>query len=710
MAAVEIETPRTRVTSTYHGVEVTEDYRWLEDAASPEVRAWTAAQNARSRELLDALPAHEAVRRRVEEIVKADSVSWGRLSFDETYEGPQRAGSAYLVLKREPPRQQPFLVALASLDDVSGARVVVDPNAIDASGATTIDWFAPSPDGRLVAVSLSAHGSEEGTLHIFEVASGAQVDVIVPRVNMGTTGGSLAWAGDSSAFWYTRGPAPGERADEDSEFFQEVWRHAIGEPLERDRPNGPGDVAVPRIVEHELTASADGRWLMDRAQVGDSGRWQVFVRPQRDGDWWQVADIPDACVSAVFGGDSVYLLARAGAPRGRVLRLPLAAGATVAQAECVVPASDVTIESIAVAGSRLWLLDMEGGPSGLRVCDADGRNPVRVDVPPVSAIESLGALDADEVAYVVQSFTRPRVWWRGGGDGRPRPTALADECAFDLAAFDVRREHATSADGTQVPMTIVSPPGAPRDGSAPALLTAYGGFGVSLKPRFDAVHLLWLERGGVLAVANLRGGGEFGEEWHHAGRLTGKQNVFDDFAACARHLVASGVTSAGRLALMGGSNGGLLMCATLTQHPELARVVVALVPVTDMLRAELHPNGAFVSGELGTVADRAQFEAMRAYSPYHNVQDGIAYPATLLTGGENDPRVDAYHPKKMAARLQAATSGAEPILLRVAEGGHGLSSSLDEDVAELADIYAFVFDRVGVDARRPPALAWLGGG
>jgi prolyl oligopeptidase len=642
------------------------------------------------------------VRRRVEEIVKAGSVSWGRLSFDETYEGPQRAGAAYLVLKREPARQQPFLVALESLDDVSGARALVDPNAIDESGATTIDWFAPSPDGRLVAVSLSSHGTEEGTLHLFDVVSGAPVDVTIPRVNMGTTGGSLAWAGDSSAFWYTRGPAPGERPDEDTEFFQEVWRHAVGEPLERDRRDEPGPIADPRIVEHVLATSLDGRWLMDRAQRGDSGEWQVFIRPQGDHGWWQVADIPDACVGAVFGGDSLYLLSRAGAPRGRVLRLPLADGATAAQARCVVPTSDVTIESIAATGSRLWLLDIDGGPSGLRVCDAGGGGLARVDIAPVSAIESLGALDADDVAYVVQSFTHPRVWWRGGVEAPPRPTALADEASVDLSSYDVRREPATSADGTQVPMTIMSPPGALRDGSAPALLTAYGGFGVSLKPRFDATHLLWLERGGVLAVANLRGGGEYGEAWHHAGRLTAKQNVFDDFAACARHLVETGVTSTDRLALMGGSNGGLLMCATLTQHPDIARVVVALVPVTDMLRAELHPNGAFVAGELGTVEHREQFEAMRAYSPYHHVRDGIAYPATLLTGGENDPRVDAYHPKKMTARLQAATSADEPILLRVAEGGHGLSSSLDEDVAELADIYAFVFDRVGVDARRPP--------
>jgi len=695
-----IETPRIPVSATYHGVTVTEDYRWLEDAGSDATKAWTAAQNAQASAFLESRPSYDAVRRRAAELVKAESVAWGRGSYGETFEGPQRAGQVYFVLKREPPRQQPFLVALADLAAAGGARIVVDPNAIDDSGATTIDWFVPSPDGRLVAVSLSSHGTEDGTLHLFEADSGDLVDVKIPRVQGGTAGGSLAWTGDSSGFWYTRGPSAGERPDEELPFFQEVWHHAIGEPLGRDRPDQPGPLADPRIVEHFLGASPDGRWAIDQTQKGDGGEWQIFLRRQRGGDWWQVADIADKCSGAVFGGDALYLLSRAGSARGQVLRLPLGDGVTVAAADCVVPAGEVTIESIAATASRLWLVDIDGGPSGLRVCDGDGGDLSRIDLPPVSAIESLGA-QGDEVVYAVQSFTRPRVWWRAGDDAAPRPTALADETPFDLSSYEVRREFATSADGTRVPMSVLSAPGTPRDGSAPALLNGYGGFGISLKPRFDPTHLIWLEQGGVFAVANLRGGGEYGEEWHHAGRLAGKQHVFDDFAACARHLVDSGVTSRQRLAILGGSNGGLLMGAVLTQDPEIARAVVAAVPVMDMLRGELHPNGAFVATELGTVEDAEQFQALLAYSPYHNVEDGVSYPATLLTGGEFDPRVDAYHPKKMAARLQAATSGDEPILLRIQAGGHGIGSSLDEAVRELTDIYTFIFDRLGLEYRSP---------
>jgi prolyl oligopeptidase len=232
------------------------------------------------------------------------------------------------------------------------------------------------------------------------------------------------------------------------------------------------------------------------------------------------------------------------------------------------------------------------------------------------------------------------------------------------------------------------------------VLTGYGGYGISLKPAFNPSRLLWLEQGGVFAVAHVRGGGEYGEGWHHAGRLAAKQNVFDDFAACARFLVDSHLTTNERLAIMGGSNGGLLMGAVLTQHPSLSQAVVAMVPVMDVLRVELHPNGAFNVTEFGTVQDLELFRAMRAYSPYHNVEDGAAYPAVLLTAGEFDPRVDAYHAKKMAARLQAATSSGQPVLLRIAQGGHGLGNSLDQRVSELTDVYAFIFDRLGLDYQR----------
>jgi prolyl oligopeptidase len=279
----------------------------------------------------------------------------------------------------------------------------------------------------------------------------------------------------------------------------------------------------------------------------------------------------------------------------------------------------------------------------------------------------------------------------------PRGTALDTVTPLDLSGFEVRRVFATSDDGTRIPINLIARDGLLDAGPAPTLLTAYGGYGISLKPWFMPSRLLWLEQDAVFGVANIRGGGEYGEEWHHAGRLLTKQTCFDDFAACARHLVAAGVTTVERLAIRGGSNGGLLMGAVLTQHPDIARAVVVEVPVLDVLRVELHPNGAFNVTEFGTVEDPELFAAMYAYSPYHHVVDGTRYPAVLLTAGEFDPRVDAYHAKKMAARLQAATSSDDPILLRIEPGGHGLGHSLDQMVGLLTDLHAFVFARLGVE-------------
>ena len=695
-----IETPKAPVSSTYHGVMVTEDYRWLEDPASAQTRAWTMAQDRRTRGYLENLPCYGAVRRRAEEVLKAESVNFGAL---------RRAGPAYFALKRQPPKQQPFLVVFSDPDDPSGERVLVDPNEIDDTGSTTIDWYQPSPDGRLVAVSLSSRGTEDGTVHVYQTGSGELTGVTVPRVTGGTAGGSLAWAGDSSGFWYTRYPSPGERPGDDVDFYQEVWYHRLGDPLERDRRERPGVFADDRIAENSLDASPDGRWVMDRVQNGDGGQWQVFVRAQAGGDWWLVADTGDEVAYATFGPGALYLLSRSGAPRGSVLRLTLQPRASVAQAVEVVPEAGVTIEGpgagpnaeggLAVTDTRIWLLDMDGGWSSLRRFGLDGAPAGPAEVPPGSAVSGLIRLDGREVAYATESFTEPRSWWRASGDSAARRTALTARTSLNFSGIEVRRQFATSADGTRVPVTLVTPRDAPRDGTAPALLTGYGGYGISLKPWFNPGWLPWLEQGGVLAFAHIRGGGEYGEDWHRAGRLAAKQNVFDDFAACARFLVESRVTASERLAIMGGSNGGLLMGAALTQHPGLCRAVVAMVPVMDMLRVELHPNGAFNVTEFGTVADPELFRAMRAYSPYHNVQDGAAYPAVLLTAGEFDPRVDAYHAKKMTAPLQAATSSGQPVLLRLESGGHGLGNSLDQRVSELADVYAFLFDRLGIDCR-----------
>jgi prolyl oligopeptidase len=679
-----VATPRVPVTEVYHGIEVTEDYRWLEDAAAEETAAWTAAQAQRTRDHLDSLPFRSRIRARVAEVLAAGSTSYASLC---------AAGSTYFAAKHEASQQQPFLVALTDPDDTGTERVVVDPNRIDASGETAMDFFVPSPDGALVAVSLSEHGTEDGTLHVFDVATGATVGDPIPHVNL--MGGSVAWRGDGRAFWYTR------PADPDG-FHQQVWFRELDVPA--DRAELTGGFADDKLVEHVLSSSPDGHWVMDRAQRGDGGEWQIHLRSQDASDepakaWWQVADLADQCVLAVLGDDVLYLLSRAGSPRGRVVRLALSQGATVADAEEVVAESDVSICDLAATTATLWVVDIDGGPCQVRAFGLDGTPLPPVEVPPVSSIgpgfalsSQLPRLAPHRVAWSGESFTEPATWWVADDGAAPRRTALRTTSPVDLSGFAVTRELATSKDGTRIPITVVAAPGTPRDGSAPALLTAYGGYGINLVPRFSPEDLVWLEQGGVHAVANIRGGGEYGEDWHRAGSLANKQNCFDDFIACADHLVTTLTTSRDRLAIIGGSNGGLLMGAVTTQRPDLARAVVAAVPVMDSLRSETTTNGMFNTTEYGTVTDRDLFAVLLAYSPYHNVVDGVPYPAVLLTAGEFDPRVDAWHAKKMTARLQAASASEAPILLRMESGGHGFGQSRDHRVDLVTDYYAFLFD------------------
>jgi len=677
---------RRGVETTYHGVTVTDDYQWLEDGTSDATREWTRAQDAHARAYIGALPHRDAVRERASELLHASSVA---------YRSVQQSGSTHFAFKQQPPKQQPFVVTIDDLDDLATETVVVDPNEIDPTGRTAIEFFEPSPDGSLIAVSLAKDGSEDGVLHVYDVDSREVVGAPIPRVLFG----SVAWRADGAAFWYTRHPRPGERPDEDLDFYQEIWFHELDGSIDDDRRDLAGVFADDKIAQNFVKAAPDGRWVMDLAEKGDGGEWEIFVRPQRDGaDWTRVAGIDDKCVAAQFGwNDELWLLSLKDAPHGEILRLRLDDSQSVGDATRVVPPADATIEGFAVTRSRVWVADLVGGPSQVRVFDHDGRQVGTLPVLPVSAVSGLRRIGETEVIYANESFTQPRAWWRAD-ESTPEPsrTALESVCPVDFSDIEVVRETATSPDGTQVPLSVLQRRGTARDGSNPTLLYGYGGYGISIKPTFDPSRMLWLEQGGVYALANLRGGGEYGDEWHRAGALAKKQNVFDDMAACARHLIETGVCTSDQLALMGGSNGGLLMGAMVVQHPELASVVVALVPVLDMLRVELHPNGVYNVTEYGTVTDPELFRALHAYSPYHNVADGVAYPAVLLTAGEFDPRVDPYHAKKMAARLQAATASGEPVLLRIEAGGHGLTSSLDQRIEELTDVYTFIIDRLGM--------------
>ena len=692
-------TAKMPVTDEYHGVRVVDDYRWLENGGDPAVKVWTEAQNRHARAYLDALPERAGIEQRLTELFAKESPSYGGLV--------SRPGRLF-ALKFQPPKQQRLLVTLASAFDLGSEKVLLDPNELEPKGQVAMDWFVPSPDGKLVAVCLSKHGSEEGTLHFYNVETGAALPDRIARVQYPTGGGSAAWTPDGRAIFYTRYPRAGERPEADLNFFQQIYFHKLGTPESADVYSAGRD--FPRIAEIDLDIFRDGRWLVATVANGDGGEYAHYLRDLRDGDaaqWRQLTRFEDGVKRVAVGGDgkTLYLRSVKDAPRGKILRLPLDGRAALKDAEVIVPESEAVIEGLLPAASFLYVADLIGGPSRLRRFDLAGKNGRELSITANSGVGGLVALEDrpgdDRVLFSETSYTEPAAWYSydpaATGDDAVKKTALVKTSPVDFSDIESVREFAVSKDGVKIPLNILRRNGTKLDGTNPALLTGYGGYGMSLRPGFDFTQRLWFDRGGVIAIANLRGGGEYGEEWHLAGNLTRKQTVFDDFAACAGHLIARGYTRPEKLAVEGGSNGGLLMGAFLTQHPELARAVVAHVGIYDMLRVEVDPNGAFNVTEFGTVKDPAQFKALHAYSPYHHVSDGVKYPAVFFLAGENDGRVNPANSRKMTARLQAATASGHPVIVRLsAASGHGMGTALTERIAQKADVLAFLFDQLGM--------------
>ncbi len=623
-AAAPPATPKIPVTDTYHGVKVVDDYRWLENGANPRVEAWSEAQNARARKVLDAITGRKALAARIERLVSARPAS---------IDSPVvRGGKTFAVCSDPARKQQPWIVLLPSLVSTEGMRAVVDPNALDPSGHTAFDWFEPSPDGSRIAVSLSRGGSEEGTLHVFDVETGRETGDVIPLVQKGTAGGSAAFTADGKGLFYTRYPREGERPKEDHDFYQQVFFHVLGTPVSEDRYAFGRD--LPRIAEIFLRSSDDGRRHLALVQNGDSGDFALYVLPEGETAWRNVSTFADGVVDARFGPDgSIWAISKKGAPRRRLLRLPADDLSLAAARSVLAPRSDV-LEAVAPGRARFYTVEALGGKSRVRAYDLDGELLEEIPAPPISAAGELRALDGDRAFYTVSTFLEPRAGfvWDPAAKAAAR-TAVGRKAVADFSDAEVVEESTLSKDGTRVPMFILQRKGTKRDGRNPVLLTGYGGFGISQAPAYDDLARVYTERGVVLVTAVLRGGGEFGQEWHDAGRLTKKQNVFDDFLACARRLVALGYTKSDRLAIEGGSNGGLLMGAALTQAPKLFRAVVSHVGIYDMLRVETSANGQFNTVEFGTVKVPDQFRALYAYSPYHHVKNGTRYPAVLMPTG-----------------------------------------------------------------------------
>jgi len=687
-------TPAGDATDTYFGVTVKDPYRWLENTADPAVHTWSVAQDARTRAYLDGLPVRKQIHDRLMQLLSATSPS---------FVGLYPAGGKIFATYVQPPKQQPMIAVLGPDADPAGARVVVDPNTLNPAGTTAIDWFVPSPDGSKIAVSLSDNGSEDGTLHIFDTATGEDSALRIPRVQFPTGGGSLAWRQDGSGFWYTRYPGADAPADRQN-FYQQVYYHKLG-----DNPASDTYVAgkdFPKVAEIALSnRQSPGPVLMSVAN-GDGGEFAHYVIGA-DGAVRQVTQFSDHVVAGSIGPDrTLYLISHDGAPRGKLLAL--APGDTkLGDAKTLVPESDGVIEGggefggapVVVTDRAIYLREIVGGPSRVAAYAHNGKRLDDLPLPDLAAVSEVAPVANHALLYSVATYLRPPFFERfDETSGEALQSKLVETSPVEFKDATVARYFATSKDGTKVPLVIAALRSVKRNGANPTRLYGYGGYNISEVPSFlGASGRIFLDGKGVLAFASLRGGGEYGEAWHEQGALTHKQNVFDDFYACAQYLVAQHWTSPDKLAALGGSNGGLLMGAMITQHPEEFRAIVSLVGIYDMLRVELDPNGAFNVTEFGSVKDQAQFNALSAYSPYRHVTPGTKYPAIFMATGEHDGRVNPMHSRKMIAALQADDISGLPVLLSInSHAGHGIGSALSIRVDQLSDAMAFLFDQLGM--------------
>ena len=676
------------VVDTYWGVRVPDDYQYMENAADPSVAKWAQGQNRYTRAWMERHPERKAILDRVVALTHSDSPDY--------YGGSYRPGT-YFFMKDQPPKQQPFLVATKSVMDVKTERVVVDPNVIDPAGGSSIDFYAPSLDGRYVAVSLSKNGTEDGTLHLYETATGRHLPDVIPSVNGGTAGGSATWNADASGVYYTRYPHAGERPAEDLPFYQQIYYHKLGTPVAQDTYVLGKE--FPKIAEIELSTSPDGQYVLADVSNGDGGEHAYWLL-NPGGAWTQFARFEDRIIEAKFGMDAaIYLLSRADAPMKFILRMPLTY-TDLHHAAVIVPESKNAIESFTPTATRIYVTEMVGGPTEMHIYDLKGRAQGVVAMPEISVMGTAMRTRGDEVLVRSQSYTHPPAYYRWGLDSsRLEDTALAQTSPADFSDCEVRREFAEAPDGTKLPINIIMRKGTKLDGSAPTILYGYGSYGLSEQPYFQPDIKVWVEQGGIYADASVRGGGEYGDAWHQAARLGTKKVSMEDFAVCARYLVDKGYTSKERLAIQGGSAGGLLVYGTAVHYPDFMQAAVAHVGYGDVLRTELAPNGEFNTTEFGTVKDSVQFRGMYGYSPYHHVTDGKTYPSILALTGVNDPRVPAWETFKMVARLQASGSK-NPVLMRVSyDSGHGIGTALSERDQQMADVLMFLFDRLGVKYR-----------
>jgi len=671
------------VIDVLHGTKILDNYRWLEDGTSPETQKWVEQELAYTRALLDPLPGRDAIHKRLTELLSIGIVT-----------PPQIAGKYYFYTKREGMQNQPILYVREGVDGTD--RALVDANQLAADGNIALDWFQPSENGRYVAYGISTAGSEMSTLHLIETKTGGALPDIIER----TRAASIAWQHDNRGFYYTRYPKKGDVPAGQEMYNRHVFYHELGtDPATDDLIFGEG-----RDPEDwpSVALSNDGRWLLITVSQGWT-KSELFLMDLKAGT-------PPIRVTTgknfLYGGEvyegKLYITTNEDAPRYRVFVADAGNYDREAWKE-LIPQTDAVLQGASVFGRKLLAQYEQNASSQLKIFDLDGKKLGDVSLPAIGTVFGTGGRwNRDEVFYGFQSFTFAPSIYRY--DLKGNSTSLwtkVDAPSIDPSAYEVAQEWFKSKDGTSVPMFVVHKKGLQKTGHNPTLLTAYGGFNVSLTPAFSRTAYLWMEHGGIYVVANLRGGAEFGEDWHRAGMLDKKQNVFDDMIAATEHLISEKYTDPKHLAIQGGSNGGLLMGAMITQRPDLFRAVVCQVPLLDMIHYQDFQIAKLWIPEYGTSENADQFKWLYAYSPYHHVKAGAEYPAILFMTADTDTRVDPMHAKKTAALMQSeAKNGAShtrPILLRIeTKAGHGAGKPVSKQIEEFTDVYSFLFWQLGV--------------
>ena len=668
---------------------VRDSYRWLEDAESPAVQEFVREELAYARGILDPLAGRGRIHQELTELLSIGNIGT-----------PQVGGKYYFYVRRDGTQNQPVLMVRKGVHGKD--RALVDVNQMSADGTVALDWWAASDDGKYVAYGTSPGGSEESTLRIGETASGKLLPDSIDRARHA----NVAWKKDNSGFYYGRTPKKGDVAAGEEVYHVKIFYHALGSDPEKDvlifgDHLGAQDVPVAQLADDE------DRWLLITVFEGYT-KTEMFLQDLKAGTPpVEVTSGKDFSYSGEILRGQLYIFTNEDAPRFRVFRVDARQPQRQGWLE-IISESDAVLRSVQIIHGNLFGLYEKNVSSLLKIFGEDGRFLSDVELPGLGSITAIGGKwDSDEAFVGFQSFTIPPSIYRVdfGAPGfkqsnAPELWARVDAPAIDPSAYEVNQVWFPSRDGTRIPMFVFHKKGLVLNGKNPTVLTGYGGFNISLTPSFAADRYLWLEHGGVFAVANLRGGSEFGEEWHRAGMLEKKQNVFDDFIAAAEYLIAQKYTDKEHLAIRGGSNGGLLVGVALTQRPELFRAVVCAVPLLDMLRYQHYQIAKLWIPEYGSADDPKQFDWLYAYSPYHHVKAGTEYPAILFMTAESDTRVDPMHAKKMAALMQAEAANGQsrerPILLRIEpKAGHGVGKPITKQIEELTDVYSFLFWQLG---------------